>query len=74
MSEEGLLRGLRGSELAGLSPLILLLEVTDELLSIYVLLGVSINEVELTSNELVSKLVPRFQLLCTDSAYCKYSP
>ena len=58
MSDEGLLGGLGHSGLAGLSPLTLLLEYANELLSINVFLGISVNEVQLTGNKLIGVLIP----------------
>ena len=66
---EGLLGGFNHSELVGLSPLVFLLEVADELLCIDVLLGICVDKVKLTSDELVSILVPGFQQGGSDDAF-----
>lgn len=50
-----------GSGLPRLPTFVLLLKYADELLSVDVLPGVSVNEVELTSNELISEVVPGFR-------------
>ena len=46
--------------LVGLSLLIFLLEVADELLCVDILLGIRVDKVKLTSDKLVSVLVPGF--------------
>ena len=58
VSDKGLLGGLGCSGLAGLMPLILLLEYAYELLVINVLFGVCVDKVKLTSNKLIGVLVP----------------
>ena len=50
-----------GYGLSRLPTFVLLLKYADELLSVDVLPGVSVNEVELTSNKLISEVVPRFR-------------
>ena len=61
MSKHGLVDGLSRSRLAGLPLLILLLEYANDLLSVNVFLGIHVNEIQLTSNELISVLIPRLR-------------
>ena len=61
IGNKSLFGGLSHSRFAGLSPLILLFEYAYELLVVNIFLGICIDKVKLTSNKLISKLIPRFQ-------------
>ena len=69
VGDEGLLGGLGRSGLAGLSPLILLLEYANKLLVVDIFLGICVDEVKLTSNELICELIPRFRQGGCDNAF-----
>ena len=49
------------SRLVGLPLLILLFEYANELLHVDMLPGIRVDEIELTSDELISELIPGFQ-------------
>ena len=69
IGDKGLLGGLSRSSFAGLSLFILLLEYAYELLIVDIFLGICVDKVKLTSNELICELIPRFRQGGCDNAF-----